>query len=100
MAWFLLAMVVYPEVQKKCQEELDMVVGRSRMPTFEDRDNLPYIRAAVRETFRWRSVAPIGQLLSVPKIHFQLLIFQQVCITMRPRYALLYHTQSVLSFSG
>lgn len=47
MIWFILAMVVYPEVQKKCQEELDAIVGRSRMPTFEDRDSLPYIRATV-----------------------------------------------------
>ncbi|KAL0574478.1 hypothetical protein V5O48_007492 [Marasmius crinis-equi] len=59
-SWFMLAMVAYPEVQKKCQEELDSVVGRFRMPRFSDRDDLPYIRATVREVLRWRTVAPIG----------------------------------------
>ena len=34
MAWFMLAMVLYPDVQKKAQEELDAVVGRDRTPTF------------------------------------------------------------------
>ena len=64
MTWFMLAMIAYPEVQKKCQEELDRVVGRSRMPTLKDRESLPYIRATVRELFRWRTPTPIGELLS------------------------------------
>lgn len=60
MAWFMLAMVHYPEVQKKAQAELDAVVGRDRMPTFADRENMPYIQAFIRECFRWKTVAPIG----------------------------------------
>ena len=64
MTWFMLAMIAYPEVQKKCQEELDRVVGRSRMPTLRDRESLPYIRATLRELFRWRALTPIGGLLS------------------------------------
>ena len=64
MTWFMLAMIAYPEVQKKCQEELDRVVGRSRMPTLKDRESLPYIRATVSELFRWRTPTPIGELLS------------------------------------
>ena len=63
MTWFMLAMIAYPEVQKKCQEELDRVIGRSRMPTFMDRERLPYIRATLRELFRWRTAGPIGELL-------------------------------------
>ena len=62
MTWFMLAMIAYPEVQKKCQEELDRVIGRSRMPTFRDRERLPYIRATLRELFRWRSTGPVGEL--------------------------------------
>jgi hypothetical protein len=61
MTWFMLAMIAYPEVQKKCQEELDRVIGRSRMPTFRDRESLPYIRATLRELFRWLSPGPIGE---------------------------------------
>ena len=63
MTWCMLAMIAYPEVQKKCQEELDRVIGRSRMPTFRDRESLPYIRATIRELFRWASTGPIGKLL-------------------------------------
>ena len=64
MAWFMLAMVTYPEVQERCQKELDRVIGRSRTPTFRDRESLPYIRATVRELFRWRTPAPIGELFA------------------------------------
>ena len=53
-------MVVFPDVQKKAQVELDEVVGRGQLPTFADYDNLPYIRALVKETLRWRPAAPVG----------------------------------------
>ncbi|KAL4733293.1 cytochrome P450 [Aspergillus similis] len=42
---FFLAMVLYSDVQKRAQEELDRVVGRGRLPGFADRDRLPYINA-------------------------------------------------------
>lgn len=51
MAWWMLAMVVYPETQKRAQAELDAVVGRDRIPTFADYENLPYIRAMVSLMF-------------------------------------------------
>lgn len=53
-------MVLYPEVQKKAQEDLARVVGSSRLPTFEDRKDLPYITAIAKETLRWHTVAPQG----------------------------------------
>jgi len=52
MSWFMLGITAYPPVQVKCQEELDRVIGRSRMPTLADRDSLPYICATVREALR------------------------------------------------
>jgi hypothetical protein len=58
---FLLAMAMYPEVQKKAQEELDAIVGRERLPDFSDRDALPYINAIVKETLRWQLVTPLGE---------------------------------------
>ncbi|KAG2134902.1 cytochrome P450 [Suillus bovinus] len=57
---FALAMVLYPDVQKRAQAEIDSVVGRERLPTFEDRASLPYIEAVVRETWRWEPVVPLG----------------------------------------
>ena len=48
MTWFMLTMIAYPDVQKKCQEELDRVVGRSRMPTLRDRESALYPRHFAR----------------------------------------------------
>ena len=58
--WWALAMVAYPEVQKRAQAELDSAVGRSRVPTFSDAANLPYIQAIVKEVLRWRPALPLG----------------------------------------
>ena len=63
MAWFWLAIVAFPEVQKKAQAELDEVVGRHRLPTFADYERLPYIRAIVKESLRWKTVDPLGKSL-------------------------------------
>ncbi|KAF8531502.1 cytochrome P450 [Gautieria morchelliformis] len=55
---FILAMVLYPDVQKKAQAELDSVVGHERLPEFSDRPHLPYIEAIVKEVFRWIPALP------------------------------------------
>ncbi|THG92858.1 hypothetical protein EW145_g8562 [Phellinidium pouzarii] len=57
---FFLAMTLYPDVQRKAQEEIDRVVGIDRLPSFDDRDNLPYVDAIVKEVLRWHPVAPMG----------------------------------------
>jgi cytochrome P450 len=53
-------MRAFPEAMHAAWEELDRVVGPDRSPSFEDDANLPYMRAFVKEVFRWRSVAIIG----------------------------------------
>lgn len=53
-------MRLYPDVMKRAQAEIDKVVGRGRLPTFADRERLPYICAIVKEVLRWRPVGPIG----------------------------------------
>ncbi|PFH49608.1 hypothetical protein AMATHDRAFT_76109 [Amanita thiersii Skay4041] len=57
---FVLAMVLHPEVQIKAHQELDAVIGRGRLPTFDDRASLPYIGAISKEILRWNPVAPLG----------------------------------------
>ncbi|KAF9562064.1 cytochrome P450 [Agrocybe pediades] len=57
---FFLAMTIYQDVQKKAKEELDHVVGSSRLPEFHDRKDLPYINAIVKETMRWNLVNPLA----------------------------------------
>ena len=56
---FVLAMVLYPDVQKRAQAEIDSVIGKDRLPTFEDRASLPYIDAIKQEVFRWAPVNPL-----------------------------------------
>lgn len=56
---FIMAMVLFPEYQRKAQEELDRVLG-DRLPEFADAISLPYIEALVRETYRRYPVTPLG----------------------------------------
>ena len=56
-------MVVFPEVQARARKELDQVVGRARLPDFEDRKNLPFLDTVLSETFRWNPVGPICKSL-------------------------------------
>jgi len=56
---FYLAMVLFPEVQKRAQEEIDCVIGKGRLPTSEDRDSMPYMEGIMRELQRWNPVVPL-----------------------------------------
>lgn len=57
---FFLAICVFPEVQKKVKEEIDSVIGSSRLPVSADRDKLPYVMAVMKETHRWHPIGPMG----------------------------------------
>ncbi|XP_046395180.1 methyl farnesoate epoxidase-like [Ischnura elegans] len=60
----LLYMILNPDIQKKVQDELDEVIGKDRLPSFQDRDShlIPYTEATVLEILRSSTVVP----LSVP----------------------------------
>lgn len=53
-------MLIWPDVQKRAQEEIDRVVGSDRLPTFEDYDNLPYVRCCIKESLRWMPTVILG----------------------------------------
>lgn len=57
---FILAMVWFPEVQKKAQKELDQVLGIGQLPEFSDESSLPYCSAVISEILRWRPIFPFG----------------------------------------
>jgi hypothetical protein len=59
-----LAMTLFPDVQKKAQAEIDAVVGADRLPSFADRESLPYTEALVKEVLRWNVVGPTGVWIS------------------------------------
>ena len=56
-------MTLYPEVQRKAQDEIDSVVGNSRLPDYSDQDTLPYIQAVLKEVLRWHPVTPLSMFL-------------------------------------
>ncbi|GJE96497.1 cytochrome P450 [Phanerochaete sordida] len=56
---FVLAMILYPDVQRAAQAELDRVVGRAWLPEIADRDALPYVAALVQEVLRWHPPLPL-----------------------------------------
>lgn len=56
-------MLLHQEVQERAQAEIDAVVGRNRLPDFDDRPNLPYIEAILLETLRLYPIAPLGKYL-------------------------------------
>lgn len=58
--WGLIYMLHNPDVAKAVQTELDDVVGRTRLPTFEDLPFLPYTEATIFEVLRKSSVVPLG----------------------------------------
>lgn len=60
LANFFLCMSLYPEVQKKAQEEVDRVTGGTRLPDFEDRAALTYISAVLLESIRWHAPGPVS----------------------------------------
>ncbi|CAG8622274.1 5336_t:CDS:2, partial [Cetraspora pellucida] len=57
LTWIVAVLANNPEVQSKAQQELDRVIGHSRLPEVSDEPNIPYIRAIIKEGQRY--CAPI-----------------------------------------
>jgi cytochrome P450 len=66
MVSMFLALTLYPDVRKRAQAELDSVLGRDRLPTFDDRQRLPYLDAFCKELLRRRMVIPLGAQMPTP----------------------------------
>lgn len=56
-------MMTHQDVQKKAQQEIDRAVGLGRLPTFSDREQLPYLECILKESLRWYPGTPIGSFL-------------------------------------
>ncbi|GLJ06290.1 hypothetical protein SUGI_0035500 [Cryptomeria japonica] len=67
--WTMAKMVMNPIAQRKVQEEIEVVVGKSRSVRDSDICKLPYLQAVVKETLQMH---PSGPLLSWAKLlqHF------------------------------
>ncbi|XP_033743634.1 cytochrome P450 2B4-like [Pecten maximus] len=60
--WAILFLLYHPDVKERMVEEIHDVVGTSRFPTLNDKENMPYSEAVITEVIRKANVAP----LSVP----------------------------------
>ncbi|XP_063824528.1 probable cytochrome P450 304a1 [Ostrinia nubilalis] len=53
-------LLLQPEIQDHIHEEIDRVVGRGRLPNLDDRKDMPYTEACIRETMRLDTLVPLG----------------------------------------
>ncbi|KAK0468676.1 cytochrome P450 [Armillaria novae-zelandiae] len=56
----IMAAACFPQTQTWVQKELDAVVGRKRVPSFDDYTDLSRVVAFVLESYRWRPVGGSG----------------------------------------
>ncbi|KZT03206.1 cytochrome P450 [Laetiporus sulphureus 93-53] len=56
---FILAMVLYSDVRKKAQAEIDKAVGIERLPDVDDRASMPYLEHVLLEVYRWNPPVPL-----------------------------------------
>ncbi|CAO4380911.1 unnamed protein product [Caenorhabditis nigoni] len=57
--WSIAYMMKYPEVQDKVRKEILENVGTSRLPSIEDKPNLPYTQAVIHEIQRHSNMVPM-----------------------------------------
>ncbi|KAG1854460.1 cytochrome P450 [Suillus subalutaceus] len=57
ITFMMMAAAIHTDAQARVQEELDSVVGRTRLPTFDDQEVLPQVTAFMLESMRWRPVS-------------------------------------------
>ncbi|KAI0700085.1 cytochrome P450 [Cytidiella melzeri] len=53
-------LVADPVIQARVQAEMDLVIGKDRLPEFSDRPHLPYLQCVISETLRWGASTPVG----------------------------------------
>lgn len=91
MEVFVLAMVLYPNVMRKAQAEIDAVVGRSRLPNFSDRASLPYVGAIVKEVWTFSNIVD----------HTSDIVFPPRCcvgeVSVRSKFFIRFHWWMVLT---
>uniref|UniRef100_A0A8H7XNR4 Cytochrome P450 n=1 Tax=Psilocybe cubensis TaxID=181762 RepID=A0A8H7XNR4_PSICU len=56
----ILSLLKFPACLKKAQEEIDELIGDSRLPISTDIDELPYVQAVIKEGHRLRPAVPCG----------------------------------------
>nr|XP_043636620.1 cytochrome P450 93A3-like [Erigeron canadensis] len=57
--WALAELINHPNIMRRAVEEIDQVVGKTRLLQESDIPNLPYLQLIVKETLRLHSTGPI-----------------------------------------
>ncbi|EXC01457.1 2-hydroxyisoflavanone synthase [Morus notabilis] len=57
--WILSELINNPRVLQKAREEIDQVVGKTRLVNESDGPNLPYMQAIIKEVLRLHPVSPV-----------------------------------------
>ncbi|KAJ8272079.1 hypothetical protein COCON_G00109380 [Conger conger] len=55
-----LYLMTHPDVQERCQKEIDEVLGEKEQASFEDRHRMPYTQAMIHEVQRVADTAPLS----------------------------------------
>ncbi|KAM4573703.1 cytochrome P450 2D15-like [Odontesthes bonariensis] len=50
----------YPHIQERCQQEIDEVLEGKDQPSYEDRDDMPYVQAVIHEVQRVANTVPLS----------------------------------------
>ena len=57
--WAIFYIVAHPDVQKKIHEEIDLMIGKDRIPCEKDRTRMAYTEAVLLESMRCHCAGPI-----------------------------------------
>lgn len=60
LLWLIVFMLRNPNAKKQVQDELDSVIGRERMPKFQDVQYLPHTESTILEVMRISSIVPLA----------------------------------------
>ena len=60
LCWTLLYLIHNPHIQDMVHQELDKVIGKSRLPELIDKKSLPYLEATIAESLRISSVSSLA----------------------------------------
>lgn len=60
LRWIILYMIKYPEVQRRVQKQIDEVVPRDTLPSYQHKPNLPLVEAMIQEALRLSSLIALG----------------------------------------
>jgi cytochrome P450 family 2 subfamily J len=62
LCWSLILLAIHPDIQKRCHDEIDAAIGREKMATMKNKEQMPFIQAVLDEVQRYGSIVPMGVL--------------------------------------